>query len=209
MMRCHHLLAVVAMLCACAEGSDRNFGADAASSADQASSADAASTSAGAGASGPGAGGSTGSAGGSGGHVGGGAPAGAGGSNAASTGAGGGDGGTTTAGGGAMKPDLTVSDITRDATYYYVTFCNVGPVGGMGKLTILLTNTATNQSFESNPLYPFDIPAPSTCAMTGGFTCGLIGDPSCNQSLVVNATVDTQDAVDEADESNNDKAVAF
>jgi hypothetical protein len=106
-------------------------------------------------------------------------------------------------------PDLIADAITRDALYYYVEFCNVGTAGAVEKFTVLLTNTNTNQSFESNPLYPFDVPPPGMCMMTGGFTCGLIGDSACNLSITVKATVDPQQAVVEADEGNNEFTVAF
>ena len=107
------------------------------------------------------------------------------------------------------EPELITQTITRDSTYYYVTYCNDGTGSSGSTFTIKLTNTATDESFVSNPLYPFSVPAPGTCATTGGFTCGLIGDPTCSQCVSVQASVDSDDTVAESDESNNDLTAAF
>ncbi|MFO0577771.1 MAG: hypothetical protein U1A78_27510 [Polyangia bacterium] len=103
----------------------------------------------------------------------------------------------------ASRPDLIVESITRDATYYKVRYCNVGTGSSSASFTIKLTNTLTGEAFTSNPIYPYSVPAPGTCATTGGFTCGLIGDPSCSQCMRVEAVVDSGRRVTEASESNN------
>lgn len=100
-------------------------------------------------------------------------------------------------------PDLVVESITRDASYYKVRYCNVGTSSSSSTFTIKLTNTLTGESFTSNSIYPYSVPAPGTCATTGGFTCGLIGDPSCSKCMRVEAEVDSGKRVTEASESNN------
>jgi subtilase family serine protease len=102
------------------------------------------------------------------------------------------------------QPELTAQTITRDSSYYYVTYCNDGTGASSSTFTIKLTNTATDESFTSNPLDPFSVPAPGACATTGGFTCGLIGDPNCSQCVSVRASVDSDNGVAESDESDND-----
>ena len=102
------------------------------------------------------------------------------------------------------QTELAAQAITRDSTYYYVTFCNNGMASSGAGFTIKLTNTASDESFTSNALYPFAVPAAGTCATTGGFTCGLIGDPDCSQCVSVRASVDSDNSVAESDESNND-----
>ncbi|WP_437676331.1 hypothetical protein [Sorangium sp. So ce131] len=106
-------------------------------------------------------------------------------------------------------PDLVVRDITRSSPYYYVEFCNVGSAGGADTFTVLLTNLSTGESFESNPLYPFAIPPPGACEVTGGLTCGLIGDARCDLHIPVLARVDPQAVVAEASEGNNERKVEF
>ncbi len=110
---------------------------------------------------------------------------------------------------GCLDQDLTVRSITRDATYYYVTFCNTGTATSSAKILVKLTNTATNQSFTSNSNYPYSIPAPGTCVTTGGFTCGLIGDTACNECMSVQATVDSENTAPERNESNNTATQTF
>src|SRR5689334_8204648 len=84
---------------------------------------------------------------------------GAGGATSTATGAGGGhpdpdagDDGPVEAG---EQPDLIADAITRDASYYYVEFCNIGSAGSAVKFTVTIENVGSGQSFESNPIYPF------------------------------------------------------
>jgi hypothetical protein len=100
--------------------------------------------------------------------------------------------------------DLTAEELTRDELYYRVTYCNRGTAPSSSTFTVLLVNEGTGTSFESNPLYPYDVPAPGTCATTGGFTCSLVGDPACGSSSIrIRADVDTRDTVDETREDDN------
>lgn len=101
------------------------------------------------------------------------------------------------------EPDLTVRDISRDAYYYKIKYCNEGNAISDDTFTILLTNLTDNKSFESNRLYPYLIPNPGACKWSGGFTCGLIGDPSCNEDIKVKAIVDHGNTVGEIDEDDN------
>ena len=113
-------------------------------------------------------------------------------------------------GNGGAQPDLAAQAITRDSTYYYyVTYCNNGTGTSGSTFTIKLTNTASDESFTSNALYPFAVPAPGTCATTGGFTCGLIGDPTCSLPIAVSAKVDPDNTVLESNELNNAMIVSF
>jgi hypothetical protein len=107
------------------------------------------------------------------------------------------------------EPELTTQAITRDSSYYYVTYCNDGAGSSDASFTVELTNTATGESFTTNPLYPFSVPPPGTCATTGGITCELIGDAGCSQCLTVRASVDSSNTVTEADESNNDLTLSI
>lgn len=106
-------------------------------------------------------------------------------------------------------PDLIVESITRDENYYKVRYCNVGTSSSSSTFTIKLTNTTTGESFTSNSLYPYPVPAPGACATSGGFTCGLIGDPSCSQCMRVEAEIDSGKRVTEASESNNKLTTAI
>jgi C1A family cysteine protease len=100
-------------------------------------------------------------------------------------------------------PDLVLTNMTRDNSYYRLTYCNNGAGTSSSKFTIYLKNKLTGASFESNPYYPYDVPGPTQCGSTGGFTCGLIGDPSCNGQITVEATIDWKKVVVESNENNN------
>jgi len=105
-------------------------------------------------------------------------------------------------------PDLVVEDISRDTFYYRVQYCNRGSDTSTSTFLISITHVGTGASFESNPAYPFSVPAVGTCTWTGGFTCSLIG-PGCTASLTVLATVDTRNTVVESREDNNEYSVSF
>ncbi|MBF0459032.1 MAG: hypothetical protein HQK99_14175 [Nitrospirae bacterium] len=105
--------------------------------------------------------------------------------------------------------DLVVQDISRDQYYYYVTYCNRGTTATTGTLTVSITNVASGQSFQTNPLYPYSVPEPGTCMVTGGITCGLIGDTSCTAAMSVSAYVDDQNTVPESNETNNSLTKTF
>jgi hypothetical protein len=109
----------------------------------------------------------------------------------------------------APLPDLTPTAITRDQTYYYVRFCNIGTAGSDASFTVELVNLDTDASFESNPLYPYAVPPPTGCNMTGGLTCGLIGDPLCNAHIRVEAIVDPAGHVIESRNDNQTLVVSF
>lgn len=99
--------------------------------------------------------------------------------------------------------DLTVTDISRDNNYYRVKYCNEGDAMSDNTFTILLTNLTDNKSFESSHYYPYSVPTPGECKWTGGFTCGLIGDPTCDKDIQVKVIIDYRNTVDETDENNN------
>jgi hypothetical protein len=109
----------------------------------------------------------------------------------------------------APLPDLTPTAITRDQTYYYIRFCNIGTAGSDAGFNVGLVNLDTDASFESNPLYPFKVPPPTGCNMTGGLTCGLIGDPQCSAHIRVEAIVDPEGHVTESRNDNQTLVVAF
>ncbi len=116
--------------------------------------------------------------------------------------------GTTDEGGVCNTPtpklaDLKIEDMSRDVNYFTVKYCNRGTGTSTQKFTVEVKDTATGKVFETNYLYPFDVPAVNTCAWTGGITCGLIGDTTCNKTISVLATADFRKAVPESNESNN------
>jgi len=75
---------------------------------------------------------------------------------------------------------------------------------GSGEFTIKITNTDTeNVSFESNPLYPYKVTSPNTCAWTGGITCELLGNPQCANAHRLLVEIDPNNTVREEDENNN------
>ncbi len=100
--------------------------------------------------------------------------------------------------------DLVVEDISRDETYYYTTFCNRGDSTSDETFTFLTTNLDTGESYQSNSLYPYNIPAPGECEVSGGLTCGLIGDPDCNADITVSKFIDDVNTVPESNEDNNE-----
>jgi len=105
-------------------------------------------------------------------------------------------------------PDLVPTAIVRDATYYTVTFCNYG--GPSAETFIIrLGNVNSGETFDSNALYPFPMPLPGQCTDTGGFTCGLIGDPGCAAAIDVMAGVDPYNSAMESNEANNEMTVPF
>ena len=104
--------------------------------------------------------------------------------------------------------DLVVSDITRDAYYYKVRYCNEGTQTSADQLLVKIKNKDTGASFESNYLYPYGIPDPGQCITTSGFTCGLIGS-SCDDEITVEATVDSRNTVLETNEDNNTYEKSF
>ena len=105
-------------------------------------------------------------------------------------------------------PDLVPTGITRDVNYYFVTFCNEGGPSAE-EFIIRLGDVNSGVTFDSNPLYPYAVPDPGFCVTTGGFTCGLIGDPECAANIDVMAGVDPSNTVLEADEANNEMSVQF
>jgi hypothetical protein len=106
-------------------------------------------------------------------------------------------------------PDLVVTAVTRDSFYYRVYYCNENNVGSADTFVASVTNDATGASFESPSLYPFDMPVGGVCGETGGFTCGLIGDPNCDMVGSVTGTVDSSDDAWETNEGNNAMSVWF
>lgn len=106
--------------------------------------------------------------------------------------------------------DLVITQIIRERAYYYrVTYCNTGGSASISGFTINLKNLNSGQSFETSTLYPFSVPPPGTCAVTGGITCGLIGDPDCNLPITVEGHVDFRNTVTETSETNNKLTVSF
>ncbi len=105
--------------------------------------------------------------------------------------------------------DLIVDRIRRDSLYYYVQFCNHGAVASVATFTVEITHVTNGTSYETNSLYPFNVPAPGSCDETGGITCELIGDSQCSSSILVRAKVDPQNAVAETNEQNNEFSVQF
>ncbi|MBZ4415366.1 hypothetical protein [Myxococcus sp. RHSTA-1-4] len=105
-------------------------------------------------------------------------------------------------------PDLTVEELSRDSTSYKVKFCNRSSYGSELTFTVRLTNELNGQSFQSNPLYPYSVPAPGTCIWTGGFSCGLVG-AACNDFVTLTAQVDDTSNVTETYEYNNTMTVSF
>ncbi len=107
-----------------------------------------------------------------------------------------------------LLPDLTVEAITRDALYYVVQYCNRGDgVGASTPFRVRLSSLTTSGAFQTGAV--FTAPAAGTCAMTGGITCGLIGDPGCELAGGVVAEVDSSRVVVELNESNNTFAETF
>ena len=104
-------------------------------------------------------------------------------------------------------PDLVAEAITRDGSYYRVQFCNRGLGVADGLFRVQLINVASGDTFDTAAAHA--VPAPGMCALTGGITCGLIGDAACDLAGDVRAVVDSDDAIAEADETNNGLTVMF
>ncbi|RMH41472.1 MAG: hypothetical protein D6689_11030 [Deltaproteobacteria bacterium] len=102
-------------------------------------------------------------------------------------------------------PDLIVRGVTRTTTAYRVEFCNDGDATAPGRFRVELA--APEQAYATPAA--FAVPGPGACAVTGDITCGLLGDPGCDRSFAVTARVDSDDAIAEADESNNAVVVTF
>lgn len=100
-------------------------------------------------------------------------------------------------------PDLVVEDIARNSFYYTYKVCNRGTNSSSSGFVLLTKNLGTGDTFTSNRLYPYDVPAPGTCLITGGLSCGLIGDPRCNRCMAIQVSVDSDDQVAESNETNN------
>lgn len=99
-------------------------------------------------------------------------------------------------------PDLVVEDIFYENGYIKVKYCNNGGSAGSNKFLVKIKNEKTGKEFPGNSYYGFNIPNPGACAVTGGFTCGLIG-LSYGQQTTVSATIDWENKVAEGNENNN------
>lgn len=102
-----------------------------------------------------------------------------------------------------LNIDLAINQITKDSYYYKVEYCNLGTESSPGDFLVKLINIETGQHFDGNYLYRFTVPGPGACVWTGGFTCGLIGNPGCSQNIQVRAEVDWEGRVAETNETNN------
>ena len=101
------------------------------------------------------------------------------------------------------KPDLVVKDIYYDGDYYIkVKYCNEGPGSSVDDFLIKLRNEDSGKEYPGNAYYRFSVPSPGECAVTGGYTCGLIG-VSCGEKVTVSAIIDWEGRVDESNENNN------
>ena len=99
------------------------------------------------------------------------------------------------------KPDLTVEDLARDAANRVTAlYCNRGCVTSSETFTVYFYNIDQSRGYETPSTYPFSIPNPGSCVLTGGVTCTLFN--ACGATNV-RATVDYRNTVDEANEGNN------
>lgn len=102
-----------------------------------------------------------------------------------------------------LKPDLTIKDIYYEGSYYIkVKYCNVGSGSSTDDFLIKLRNEDTGKEYPGNSYYRFKVPAPGKCAVTGGYTCSLIG-LSYGERATVSAIIDWENRVDESNENNN------
>lgn len=99
-------------------------------------------------------------------------------------------------------PDLVVEDVYYDDTYIKVKYCNRGIGTGSGDFLVKIKSEQTGKEFSGNSNYRFNVPAPGTCAETGGFTCDLVG-VSCKDKATISATIDWEGRVSESNENNN------
>lgn len=106
---------------------------------------------------------------------------------------------------GSCLPELTVNEITRNNSYYYIQYCNWGGTSS-GTFGFSTRNVNTNQTFTSSAVYP--VPPTGSCAWTGGLTCGLIGS-NCQDVVTIESSVDGTSLVIEANEENNTKRRSF
>ncbi|XXF78752.1 hypothetical protein P2318_03050 [Myxococcaceae bacterium GXIMD 01537] len=102
-------------------------------------------------------------------------------------------------------PDLTVTEITRDSTYFKVKYCNLNSYSADSSVVISLRNELTGASFNSVPL---SAPAPGACLWTGGMSCTHVG-MECDEGGTVTAKVDALEQVTESYEFNNELTVMF
>jgi len=101
---------------------------------------------------------------------------------------------------GTDLPDLVITDITRDKTYYYVHYTNKGK--GATGADFLVSVRSGNKKFDGNFYYRFRVPAPGEECKTGGLTPGRIG-LTVTDECEVEAVIDHEDRVRETDKTNN------
>ncbi|MBU3905052.1 MAG: hypothetical protein KJ906_02815 [Nanoarchaeota archaeon] len=100
-------------------------------------------------------------------------------------------------------PDLIVSNVYYDGpSYIFVDYCNIGNGSSASDFLIKIQNQSTGLEYGGNFLYRFPVPAPGTCATTGGFTCGILG-LTCGDLINISVSIDWEKRVNESDETNN------
>jgi len=103
----------------------------------------------------------------------------------------------------AVKPDLIPTAVRMDAPYLYVDVKNIGGRNlSDSQFTVRVTNVATGATFETNSLYPFNVPPPGGSMETGGITRGLIGLTNCT-TATIKVMVDDSNQIAESNEANN------
>ncbi|MCY1019141.1 hypothetical protein [Pyxidicoccus sp. MSG2] len=107
-----------------------------------------------------------------------------------------------------LLPDLTVEEISRSSGGFKARLCNRASHGSESTFTVLMTNDGTGSSFQTNPVYPFSVPAPGTCIWTGGISCTQLG-VGCKDFITLTVHVDDTNNVIETYEDNNTMTVSF
>lgn len=100
-------------------------------------------------------------------------------------------------------PDLIIKDFYYDeGGYFYIKYCNIGGSGGKGNFLIKVESNT--EAWEGNIAYPFAIPDPGACEMTGSINISYFGAKR-GEKKEITGTIDWEDKVQESNEKNNSK----
>lgn len=98
--------------------------------------------------------------------------------------------------------DLIIEDFWYEYPYYLKTrYCNYGKGVSDGKF--LIKTIANNEEFSGNSFYPFSVPAPQSCEITGGLSISLL-KLEIGKAYEVKEIIDWENKVMETNENNNE-----
>lgn len=104
--------------------------------------------------------------------------------------------------------DLTIENITRNDINFYATYCNRGEQTVSQTFRIRFTRVGGSNHIDTPASPQFAVPAPGTCATTGGVNCSLLGT-TCASASQITAEADAYRTVSETDEDNNTYTHSF